>query len=260
MKVVTQVQHPVCLKGPVLTLPYLGVCEVATQISVCLCVALGWTQTEWHCVLNTHISIHRPPREQSALFLFSEELHVAPSWSLIQQIRFFQSVDLEQFNLLKSLLFRGNMLQFDVYCVSACIFQTSLRVWFPNGCSRLVLSTSMATTKRATNSVCTLPITDLTVNSIKSVLHQYKTINIFVISKSLLAVFSLVQSKTTHQRCKNNDGQEEVCRLLAGAVCKERTRDATHCCIWHGRVWPRQHSKCTMMVLQRKPLCVCAIL
>lgn len=33
-----------------LTLPYLGVCKLATQISGCLCVALSRTQTESHCV------------------------------------------------------------------------------------------------------------------------------------------------------------------------------------------------------------------
>lgn len=56
-------------------------------------------------------------------------------------------------------------------------------------------------------------------------------------------LFSLVQSKATFQRPKNSVGQEEVCRLLAGAICKEGTWNAAYCCVWHGRVWHRQHSK-----------------
>lgn len=56
-------------------------------------------------------------------------------------------------------------------------------------------------------------------------------------------LFSLVQSKATCQRRKNSVGQEEVCRLLAGAICKEGTWNAAYCCVWHGRVWHQQHSK-----------------
>lgn len=58
-----EVQYPVYLKVELLTLWYFDVCKLATQISGCLCAALGWTQTECHCVLNTRISMHRlPPR------------------------------------------------------------------------------------------------------------------------------------------------------------------------------------------------------
>lgn len=44
-------------------------------------------------------------------------------------------------------------------------------------------------------------------------------------------LFSLVQSKATCQRPKNSVGQEEVCCLLAGAVCEEGTRNAAYCCV-----------------------------
>lgn len=44
-------------------------------------------------------------------------------------------------------------------------------------------------------------------------------------------LFSLVQSKATCQRPQNSVGQEEVCCLLAGEVCKEGTWNAAYCCV-----------------------------
>lgn len=69
------------------------------------------------------------------------------------------------------------------------------------------------------------------------------TVNKYI---TLFFLFSLVQCKTTCKGCKNSLGQEEVCCLLAGTICEERTWDATYCCVRHVRFWPQQYSKSMM--------------
>lgn len=99
-----------CPKEEMLTLPNLDVCKLAKQICGCLCAALGWIQTERHCVLNTHIFMHRLPwRTIPAVSVLLGNwcyclLVFNPANSICQTVGF------RQFHSVKSLVSRGHVL------------------------------------------------------------------------------------------------------------------------------------------------------
>lgn len=100
----------------------------------------------------------------------------------------------------------------------------------------------MATTKKATSSVCPCSLQ----HNLRIFVCPHFNWQVICSFNNTIGCFilnSLVQSKATCQRPENSVGQEEVCCLLAWTVCKEGTWNAAYCCVWHGRVWHRQYSK-----------------